>query len=128
MFKKYLTFVLTILVINLFLSGVAFAGSKEEKLAKFAEKVKANVTKLGTGKDAVIQVKLRDNTKLKGYVTEINENSFIVMNEKTGTSTEVPYKNAKQVKGNNFSTGVTIAIVAGIILVIAAIVGATSPD
>jgi hypothetical protein len=56
MFKKCLTLILTILVINLSLSAVAFADTKVEKEAKFAAKVKANITRLGVGIDAKIQV------------------------------------------------------------------------
>lgn len=40
----------------------AFAETKEEKEAKSAEKVKAQVIKLATGTDARIQVKLKDGT------------------------------------------------------------------
>ncbi len=114
MFKKYLTFIITILVVNLALGTTAFAETKEEKEAKFAEKVKVNIIKLGTGKDARVQVKLKDGTKLKGFISKINEDSFTVSNETTGTETEVPYPNAKQVKGNNLSTGDKIWIAVGV--------------
>ena len=118
MFKKYLTLILTVLVLNLFLCASVFAETKAEKEAKFAAKVKAQVTELGTGKDARIEVKLKDGTKLKGYVSQINENSFVVVNEKTAAAKEVQYPNVKQVKGNNLSTGVKIAIVVGIVAVV----------
>jgi uncharacterized protein HemX len=127
MFKKYLTLIIVVLIINLALGSSAFAGTREEKEAKFAEKVKANITKLGTGKNAQITVKLRDNTKLKGYVSEIKENSFVVVDDKTGNASEVPYPNAKQIKGNNLSSGVKIVIGAvAIVLAILIIVGLTS--
>ena len=101
MFKKYLTFALTFLVLNLSLSSVAFAETKEEKAAKFTEKVKVNVTKLGIGPDARVEVKLKDGKKLKGYISQINDESFTVVEDKTGNITEVPYPNAKQVKGRS---------------------------
>ena len=123
MFKKYLAVILAVLVINLSLSAVAFGETKEGKEGKFAEKVKANVTKLGTGKDARVEVKLKDGTKLKGYVSQINENSFVVMDEKTVTPTEVPYPQTKQIKGNNLSTGLKIAIGVGIALAVILIIG-----
>ena len=80
MLKRIISMSLIVLVMNLAVATV-FAETKEEKDAKFAEKVKANITKLGTGTDAKIQVKLKDGTKLKGYVNQINENSFVVVNE-----------------------------------------------
>ncbi len=95
MFKQYLTLILAVLVLNLSFSAAAFAGTKEEKVAKHADKVKTNITKFGTGKDARIEVKLRDNTKLKGYVSQINETGFVVVDDKTGSANEVPYSNAK---------------------------------
>ena len=128
MFKKYLTVILAVLVINLSLSAVAFGETKEEKEAKFAEKVKANISKLGTGKDARIEVKLKDGTKLKGYISQANENSFVLMDEKTAVPTEVPYPATKQIKGNNLSAGVKIAIGIGIFLAIFFIIGVTAHD
>ncbi len=116
MFKKYLTLILTILFINLSFSTVALAETKPEKEAKFAAKVKLQIAKLGAGTESKVEVKLKDGTKLKGYVSNISTESFSVTDAKTGAITEVPYPNAKQVKGNNLSTGVKIAIVAGIIL------------
>lgn len=118
MFKKYLVLTLTFLVLNLSLSSVAFAETKAEKEAKFAEKVKVNIAKLGTGTNARVEVKLKDGKKLKGYVSQINEESFVVTDEKTNVATEIPYPNAKQVKGNNLNTGVKIAIIAGIFIAV----------
>ena len=77
MFKKYLTLILAVFVINLSLCASAFASTtNEEKAAKLAEKVHANIVKLGTGKDALVEVKLLDKTKLKGYVSEIQRKKF----------------------------------------------------
>jgi hypothetical protein len=118
MFKKSLTFILTVLVFNLFLSGVAFAASKEEKAAKLAVKVKAGVEKLGSGTDAKVEIKLYDKTKLKGYIDQIGENSFSVTDSTSGSTTEVPYRNVKQIKGNNLTVGSAIIIgVAAVVLI-----------
>ena len=119
MFKKILSFVLIVLILNVVGVSSAYAGSKEEKEARFTQRVKESVSKLGTGTEARVEVKLRDKTKLKGYVSQINENSFVVVDEKSGSASEVPYSSAKQVKGNNLSTGVKIAI--GVAVVFAAL-------
>ena len=78
------------------------------------DKVKAEIEKLGEGRDARIAVKLRDKTKLAGYVSRIGENAFVIADLKTGTETEVPYPNVTAVKGKNLSTGAIVAISAGI--------------
>jgi acid phosphatase family membrane protein YuiD len=114
MFKKILSLALVILVINLAFGVTAFAGTKADKEAKFAAKVRNELAKLGTGTDARVEVKLRDKTKLKGYISQINENSFVVVADNTNAPTEVSYSQTKQVKGNNLSTGAKIAIGIGI--------------
>ena len=78
--------------------------------------MKKGISKLGTGAEARIEVKLRDKTKLKGYVGEAGEDSFVVVDEKTGAASTVTYSQVKQVKGNNLSQGAEIAIGVGVIL------------
>jgi len=116
MFKKVLTLALVGFVFSVSGLGPVYGNSKEEKATRFAEKVKAGISKLGTGSDARIEVKLQDKTKLKGYVSEAGEDSFVVVDEKTGATSTVPYVQVKQVKGNNHSTAVEIAIGVGVIL------------
>lgn len=91
------------------------ANTTLEEQTRFAEKVKTGIVKLGVGPDARIEVKLRDKTKLSGYISEVNESSFVVTNAKTGASTVVAYPDVKQVKGNNLSTGQKFAIAAVIV-------------
>jgi hypothetical protein len=81
------------------------------KQVEFAAKVKAAVTKIGIGSDARIEVRLRDKTKLKGYVSEANENGFVVVNEKTGIATQVAYPQVKKVKGRNNLSGEKIVAI-----------------
>lgn len=124
-FRKYISLALVGLLLNLTFYSTAMANPESD--AKFAEKVKANIAKLGVGSDAKIKVKLKDGTKLKGYVSEIKDTSFIVMNENTGTSSEVPYPQVKQVKGNNLSTGIRIAIAFGVLIAIAVVIALVNP-
>jgi hypothetical protein len=118
MFKKLISLALVGLLINLAGVRLAYADSKEEKQARFAEKVKASVLKLGTGEAARVKVRLRDKTKLEGYISAADGESFIVTNPKTGITTQVAYPQVKSVKGNNLSTGAKIAIGAGIAAVV----------
>jgi hypothetical protein len=122
MFNKTLSLALIgSLILSAAFSPSVLARSKSEKEAAFAAKVKAGIAKLGTGPDARLTVKLRDKTKLTGYVSQIGEDSFVIADAKTGAATEVPYPNVIQVKGNNLSVGAAIAIgvaVAGATLLI----------
>ncbi len=56
MFKKLLSLMLAILIINLGLAQTVAAHTNPEKEAKFAEKVKAGIAKLGTGTDARVGI------------------------------------------------------------------------
>jgi hypothetical protein len=116
MFKKVLSLVLGGFLLSVAGVGVVYAGSKEEKETRFAEKVKEGISKLGTGREARIEVRLRDRTKLKGYVAEAGEDSFVIVDEKTGATSTVTYPQVQQVKGNNLSTAAKIAIGVGVIL------------
>ena len=94
----------------------AFAATStpEEKEAARVTKIKTSITELGTGTEAKIKIKLRDKTKLAGYVSQINDASFVMVDDKTGAATEVAYPNVTQAKGKNLSTGAAIAIGIGI--------------
>jgi len=110
MLKKILTMVLAGLLIQAFCVQPASASSKEEKLAQRTEKVRAGILKLGVGPDARVAIKLRDNVKLAGYISEVKDDSFVVTDLKTRAATAVAYGDVAQVKGNNISTGAKIAI------------------
>jgi hypothetical protein len=124
MFKKS---TVHLLVIASFLSFVGVpslaAKTKEEKTAELAAKVKTEIAKLGTGPDARIEVKLRDKTKLKGYVSKVGEESFVITDPNSGAEINVPYPSVTKAKGANMSTGATIAIVVLVGVIVAVAIG-----
>lgn len=63
MFKKVLCLVLAGFLLSVAGLKPAYAGSKEQKETRFAEKVKEGISKLGTGVDARIEVKLRQSRR-----------------------------------------------------------------
>lgn len=101
MFKKALVLGLCVAFLNLCFSTPAFAQARLDEDANLTAKVKSSIQKLGTGKHARVQVKLKNGTKLKGNVSQINDDSFLVTNEATGNQTEVLYSQTKQVKRSN---------------------------
>ena len=114
MFRKLMTLLLLGFVINMGGVRLAYADSNEERQARFAEKVKANVLKLGTGESTRVKVKLRDQTKLEGYISDVGAETFTVTNRKTGMASTVAYPQVKSIQGNNLSTGAKIAIGVGV--------------
>ncbi len=98
------------------------ASMKAEKQARFTEKVKAGVAKLGIGEDTRVVVKLRDKTRVTGYISEIRSDSFEVTSLRTGEPIAVAYADVAQVRGQNLTTGQKIAIGVGIAVVVTIII------
>lgn len=110
MLKKITAMMVFVLVLNLAITPYAFASDNPVRDAKLVEKVKTGIAKLGTGPEAKVEIKLKVGTKLKGYVTEISDEKFVVMDSRTGQTVPVLYSTVKQVKGNNLSKGAIITI------------------
>ena len=129
MSRKLVSLVLVGLLLNIVGAIPAYAGSKEETRTRFAEKVKEGIGRLGTGQEARVEVKLRDGKKLKGYISEAGENSFVIVDAKSGAASTVPYPQVKQVTGNNLSKGakiaITVGIVVGLLLLLTVVIGRT---
>jgi hypothetical protein len=95
MFKKYLTLTSAVLVLNLAFGVTALAqNSQDEKAAQRAEKLKAQITKLGVGKDANVKIRLNSGQTIRGYVSQIKDNSFVVVSSQSGVASEIQYTDA----------------------------------
>lgn len=120
MLKRLISVSLIVLLLNLVGMIPAYANSQDEAQARSIRKIKDGIMKLGTGETARVQLTLRDGRKLKGYVREAGEDSFVVVDAKTGDATTVAYPQVKEIKGNNLASGVKIglkvAAVVGIVL------------
>jgi hypothetical protein len=75
-----------------------------------ASKARAKVESMGNS--ARVEVRLRDKTKVKGYLSAITADSFTVSDSKTGTTTTVSYSEVDEVKkpGGGLSTKTWIII------------------
>jgi len=74
----------------------AIAQSTNDQQA--TEKTRSKVQKIGVGSNARVEVKLRDNTQLKGYITDADQDSFTVVDSKTGSSKTMSYADTSTVK------------------------------
>ena len=111
---------LIVLLVNMALSASVFANGKGDKEAEFVKKLQANIQAQGIGVESKITVKLKDGTKLKGYISEIGDGKFVVADEKTGQNVSVDYPQVKQARGNNWSSGyIWVALLAvGVVVII----------
>ena len=89
--------------------------------ARLAQEARIKVLKLGTGERARVEVKLRDDTKLKGHLSAAGADSFTITDARTGASTVVAYSDVAEVKkqGGNFPLKKVLiwgAVAAGVIV------------
>src|SRR4051812_49938748 len=105
MFRSILTAVMTATLIFT-ACGVTLTRAQTRDQSQPAEQARARVQKIGVGRDARVEVKLRDNTKLKGYVSAAAGDSFTVTDAKTGAARTVDYAEVARVKkpGGGLST------------------------
>ncbi len=120
------TFAVVLSVLMVFVSsGFRPVSAQAVKGNGFAEQTRVKVQQIGVGSKARVEIKLRDNTKVKGYVSATGEDSFTITDAKTGASQSVAYADVARVKktGGGLS-GLTWGII-GAAAVTAVIIGAT---
>ena len=77
MTKKIFAISLSALLLMAF--GVQSTLAQTASADQRVQDVSMQVAKLGTGKKAKVHVKLRDNTKIKGYISDAAQDSFTVV-------------------------------------------------
>ena len=94
MTKKYAAIALSLMItaVNLALPSQATAQSNTD-----IEKVRARVQILAASKDSQVEVRFRDKTKVKGYITSVEPVSFNLKDAKAGTSQSIAYSEVDSV-------------------------------
>jgi hypothetical protein len=82
--------------------------------AEATDKIKANVTKRGTGEKARVNVKMLNGTKMKGFISQAGDDSFTLTDSKTKQTSTLAYSDVAQVKGTGLSTTSKILIGVGV--------------
>ncbi len=115
MFQKYKSAALIGLLLHLIIYSTVIAAAQND--AKSTENIKADIAAhAAAAHDSKITIKLKDGSKLKGYISSAKDVSFVLTNEETGKSTEISYLQVKQVKKRNSSNGKKIFVRATIIV------------
>jgi hypothetical protein len=103
--KRLIVLMLTMGVLS---AGVLLetAQAQTSRDAELGAKARAKVARIGVGQNAKVEVKLRDESTIKGYVSEVQQDSFTVVERETGVSRTVAYADAADVKrsGGGLST------------------------
>ncbi|HKY42491.1 MAG TPA: hypothetical protein VJM50_05320 [Pyrinomonadaceae bacterium] len=88
MIKRYLAITLSLIItaVSFGLPATATAQTTSD-----IEKIRAKARTLSVSKDSQVQVKFRDNTKVKGYINSVEPVSFTLKDPKDGTSQAIAY-------------------------------------
>jgi hypothetical protein len=101
--KKYLTLSLSLIItaLSFVLPPQATAQSNTD-----TEKIHARVQLLSASADSQVEVRFRDKTKLKGYITSVGPVSFELRDSKAGTPQPIQYSEVDSVTkaGGGIST------------------------
>lgn len=84
------------------------------------EKIRTKVQKFGVGGSPRVEIKLYDQSQLKGYITEVGQEAFTVVDSK-GSSRTVSYADTATVKKASSGLSVKSWIIIGAVVTGAAI-------
>jgi hypothetical protein len=124
MFKRLVSFGLVAILLHTTYAvpvwGLGHAGQEQSPV----ERVKSQVAKRGLGKKVTVQ--LKNGSKLKGYISKIESDSFEVTNPKTAQATSIAYADVTQVQGQGglsliAKVGIGFGIVVGALALLYAI-------
>ena len=88
------------------------------------EAIKSRVARLGLGAKAKATARLKNGTKVKGYIAQAGEEDFVVRDRKTDAPTTIRYADVLKVednKGHSTARNIAIGVAVGVGAVLAVI-------
>ncbi len=122
MSKNLLSFCLIGLLIHVAWGIPAFGFAQSNERQASDAKVKAEVNKHANKKSRVT-VKLKDGSKLKGNISQVDENSFTITDSKTGRSQMLNFGDVVEVKKHGglslvAKIGIGIGVAVGVLAIL----------
>ena len=123
MLKKSILLLLTLLLTLPFAAWpnranaqpIVKAGQQGATQTAAVEQTKIQVAKLGVGEKAKATITLKDGKKIKGYISRVGEEDFVVRDRKTDVPTTIRYADVAKIEGNRgHSTAKHVGIGVGI--------------
>lgn len=126
MLKKYLSLALAALLANVLMVVPAMARPQSSSRGQSVEQIRIKLAKIGVGEKARATVRLKDGTKIKGYVAEVRDADFVIRDRQTNEPRVVLLQDVAKLESNKgHSTarniGIGVGIGAGVVLGILAI-------
>ena len=80
-----------------------------------ASEAKGEVQKRSVGERSRVRVTLRNQSEVKGYISQIDTDTFQVTGKKSGRVTTIAYQDVARIRGGGMSTVAKIAITAAVV-------------
>jgi hypothetical protein len=93
---------LSVLVFSVVIPAAPPASASSQKKEISAEEVKKRVESYGLGTTARVKVKLRNGTKMEGFIDSAGDDHFYLIrtDEQNGTAAIIAYSNVARIEGN----------------------------
>ena len=88
------------------------------------EAIKSKIARIGVGAKAKATIRLKNGTKVKGYVAQAGEDDFVIRDRKTDAPTTIRYDDVLKVednKGHSTARNIGIGVAVGVGAVLAVI-------
>jgi len=133
MTKRLLIVMLTLLLMNAHSHAAFGVQAQTQADAQTLEQVRSKIARLGVGEKAKTTLRLKDGSKVKGYVAQIRETDVVIRDRQTDQPTPVLFRDIARVDDNRGhgtakKIGLGVAIGAGAVLVVIAALIASLDD
>jgi hypothetical protein len=109
MFKSLLSAALAVVL----LAGGSLPVFAQTVDASNAEKIKAVVARRGVNEKKRVRVKMLSGVKMKGYISQIGDDSFTLAISKTRQPVVIAYRDVSKVESGGLSGGARVGIIVG---------------
>jgi sRNA-binding regulator protein Hfq len=125
--EKQLLPALAVLVFCVLYTAAIAAQSRAQAAPGSPERTRAEVHRLGFGKR--VKIKLHNGAKVRGRITGLSEDQFVVSDSRTGTTSRVAFADVAEIrkqremglKGAFMGLAVTAAIIASVCVLLASL-------
>lgn len=124
--KIFLSFLIAVVLACGTISQPVLASQGKSQVPT-VEAVKSKIARQGIGAKAKATIKLKNGTKVKGYVAQAGEEDFVMRDRKTDAPTTIRYEDVLKVeenRGHSTARNIAIGVAVGVGAVLA-IIGIT---
>lgn len=124
--KTLLSLLIAALMVSGTVSQPALAAQSKSQVPT-VEAVKSKIARQGIGSKAKVTIRLKNGTKVKGYVAQAGEEDFVIRDRKTDAPTTISYADVVKIeenRGHSTARNIAIGVAVGVGAVLA-IIGIT---